>query len=377
MFFDGNGEAVDWILGYEPPAEKYQDQVDKVIKGIGTFKSLMEAYAKDPESVETVFNLGRKYGDRYDQAKAAEFYKKVVALDPDGKKGTTVSESGEKVTYTQFAEFNIGLAGLSARPPDPAPMQAFLKKYPDGEMVKLGYARLSGAYFLRTAPKDQAAKFFEEYVGRFPNEVAALSAWVQRILLDKEPIDKGIELAEKAIALSKAPPAPNAVANMPMGGGSTIALNLARLYALKGDAALAVKTVDEAAQKVGDNVRMLPSVAQAYLDIGAEDKALAFYGPEYLKKNLANATALTPYASFWARQEKNLDSALEAAKKAVELAPDAYSNWTTLATVYVRMKNAPEAVKAADKALEVAPAGQKTMVQRVVDQIKSQAAKIK
>ncbi len=387
MFFDGNGEAVDWILGYDPPADKFKGQVERIIAGEGTYKSLMAAYAKDPNSVELAFKIGRKYEDRYDQVKAAELYKKVVALDPEGKKGTTDYEPGqpgvvEKVTYTQYAEFNIGVAAMSARPADPAPMLAFVKKYPNGAMVQMAYMRLSGVHFLRTAPKDEAAKFYAEWTDRFPKDTAALSAWVQRILADKDPVDKGIELAEKAIALNKAQAEAMAKAGtrstaaMPM-GGSPLELNLARLFALKGDKAKAVAMVDEAAKAAGDNARVLPGVAQAYMDIGAEDKALAFYGPEFLKKNLANAQALSGYAMFWSRQEKNLDSALEAAKKNVELAPANYAGWTTLAQVYIKLKDAPEALKAADKALEVAPAAQKANVQRVVDQIKTQAAAIK
>jgi tetratricopeptide (TPR) repeat protein len=389
MFFDGSGEAVDWILGYDPPADKFKTQVDKILAGEGTYKSLMAAYAKDSNSAELAFKIGRKYDDRYDQVQAAEFYKKVVALDPDGKKGTTDYEPGqpgvvEKVTYTQYAEFNIGAAALSTRPADPAPMLAFVKKYPNGAMVQTAYVRLSGVHFLRTAPKDQAAAFYAEWTDRFPKDTAALSAWVQRILADKDPVDKGIELAEKAIAMNKASAAPQASVpgTVVIGPGGAIMnasmeLNLARLYALKGDKAKAVAIVDEAAKAAGDNARALPSVAQAYMDIGAEDKALAFYGPEFLKKNLANAQALNGYAMFWSRQGKNLDSALESAKKNAELAPANYGSWTTLAQVYIKLKNAPEAVKAADKALEVAPAAQKAVAQRVVDQIKTQAAAIK
>lgn len=395
MFFDGSGEAVDWILGYDPPADKFKPLIDKVLKGEGTFKSLMAAYAKNPKAVDTAFKLGRKYEDRYDMAKASEFYKKVVELDPKGAKGTTDYDTGrpgqiEKVTYTQYAEFNIGAAALSSRPAVPGPMMAFIKKYPDGEMVRAGYQRLSGVHFLRTAPKEEAASFYADWTGRFPKDSAALSAWVQRILLDKEPVDKGIELAAKAIALVKlereaaaaaAPQGgvPGAIAVGPGGVilNPSLELNLARLYALKGDKDKAVATVDEAAKAVGDNARMIPGLAQAYLDIGAEDKAMAVYGPAFLQKSLAAASAITPYAAFWARQDKNLDSALEAAKRAVEMNPTALVGWTTLAQVYVKMKNAPEAIKAADKALEIAPAAQKAAVQRLVDQIKTQAASIK
>ncbi len=391
MFFDGDGEAVDWILGYDPPADAFKLLLDKVLKGEGTFKALMAAYAKDPQAIDTVFKLGRKYEDRYDTAKASEFYKKVLALDPKGEKGTTDYDTGrpgksEKVSFTQYAEFNIGAAALSSRPPDPSAMRAFIKKYPDGEMVKAGYQRLSGVHFLRTAPKEDAAQFYAEWAGRFPKDTAALSAWVQRILQDKEPVDKGIELAAKAIALAKlereaAAPggAPGTIVVGPGGAilNTSLELNLARLYALKGEKDKAIAAVDEAAKTAGENARMIPSLAQAYIDIGADDKALAIYGPAFMQKSSASANALTPYAAFWARQDKNLDSALEAAQKAIEMNPTAYVGWTTLAQVYVKLKNAPEALKAADKALEVAPAAQKTIVQRMVDQIKTQAAAIK
>lgn len=385
MFFDGNGEAVDWILGYDPPATAFKAQLDKILKGEDTFKSLTAVYAKNPKAIETVFKLARKYDDRYDQAKSAEFYKKVLALDPTGKKGTTDYQTGqegvvEKVSFTQYAEFSLGIAALSSRPADPAPMQAFLKKYPDGEMVKTGYMRLGAVHFLRTAPKDQAAAFFAEFANRFPKDTTALSMWVQRILTDKEPVDKGIELAAKAIALNKLEMEAKGKSGSQVTtamGGSSLELNLARLYALKGDKEKAGAVIDEALKAAGENPRMISSFAQAYLDIGAEDKAMAIYGPAFLQKSLAAAAAITPYASFWARQDKNLDSALEAAKKAVEMNPAAFAGWTTLAQVYIKMKNAPEALKAADKALEVAPAAQKTIAQRMVDQIRTQAAAIK
>jgi tetratricopeptide (TPR) repeat protein len=382
MFFDGNGEAVDWILGYDPPAENFRAQVDKVLRGVDTFKSLTQAYAKDANSVETAFKLGQKYADHYETAKAAEFFKKVVVLDPDGKKGMTTVEGGQ-VSYTQNAEFIIAGASLSARPPDPAALLAFVKKYKESPLLRDAYSQLSRSYFSRTAPKDQAAAFYTEYAGRYPNETAPLTAWVQRILLDKEPIDKGIELAEKAKALMKAQaaaapkPGGASVPAVPMGGGPGLELNLGRLYALKGDKAKAIVIIDQAAKEAGDNTRTISSIAQAYLDISAEDKALAIYGPEFLNKNIGTAAALGPYASFWARQDKNLDSALLAAKKAVELAPDTGSNWLTLANVYVKMKNAAEAIKAADTALAKTPEAQKAMIQRQVDQIKSQAAAIK
>ncbi len=370
MVFDGNGEAVDWILGYDPPADAFRDLLAGILKGDNTFQSLAGRYA------ETSFKVAKKFADRYDLVKAAEFYKQVLAIDPKGTMGGS-DYNGEKTSFTQQAEYGIAENALSARPPDRAPMEAFIKKYAKGAIVQDAFTQLSRAHYGRTATKDEAATFFGDYTGRFPASVPALSAYVQRILQDKEPVDKGIELALKAIELQKAPAPAGAVAATPMGGGAGLSFNLARLYFLKGDKAAALKTADAAVKEIGDNARMLSQAAQTYLDLGSEAKALEIYGPKFMKKNLGDAAILGQYAGFWTRQEKNLKGALEAAKKAVELTPAAPAAWLSLGNVQIKMKNKAEALKAVTKALEVAPANQKATVQRSVDQAKKLIDEIK
>jgi predicted TPR repeat methyltransferase len=66
-----------------------------MVDGVETFKALTAAYAKNPKDVATVFKVARKWSERYDEAKAMEKYKEVVALDPNGKAGTYTQE------YTQ------------------------------------------------------------------------------------------------------------------------------------------------------------------------------------------------------------------------------------------------------------------------------------
>jgi tetratricopeptide (TPR) repeat protein len=370
---------IDWFVGYSPPPEKYKAQVEQALKGIDTFQSLSAAHAKDPKNVEVAFKLAQKQEDLSRAKEAADLFRQIIALDPEGKSGATDYTPGrgrapEKVSYTQYAEFSLGLAALMSRPPDRAPLQAFVKKY-DGGMVKDAYNRLSSSYYLRQASKEEAGKFYEEWQTRFSQDLGPYQAWVMRIIQDKEPVDKGIDLAGSAIALAKAAPAPTQAGPVPP--AANLYLSLAQLFVLKGDKAKAVETVEAAFKEAAGNDRLLPSIAQGYLDAGAEDKALAVYGPEFVRKNAASASMLPAYASFWARQGKNLDSALEAAKKATELDPKAFGAWLAVGEVYVKLKKAAEAVQAADKAVEVAPEMMKASVQRRADQIKSQAAEIK
>ena len=186
-------------------------------------------------------------------------------------------------------------------------------------------------------------------------------------------MDKGIELAQKAMDLVKGEAKPAS----PIDVGLSLALPLARFYHLKGDKAKALETVGTVLKETGADARILTSIAQAYVDFGAEDKALAVYGPAFLEKNLAAPVALRNYAAFWTTQNMNLQSALDAAKKGTELAAEDYRSWITLGNVYLKLKNPAEAVKAADKAVQIAPAGFQEVAKRLADQIKKQAAEIK
>lgn len=357
LFLDPDGSEVDWIVGYGPPVEKYQDQVNKVLAGVDTIKSLNEQYAKDPKSIEIIFKMAGKYDRRGNTEKATEFYKQVIVLDPEGKKGMTEVQN-EKVSYTQSAEFNLASMAISKRPPDASLFQAFIKKYPDSPMVKQAYTRLS-SYYTRTVPKEEATKFFEEYLARFPQDANSYSAYVSRIIFDKDPLDKGIDLAQKAINLAQDSRRP------------ALYQSLAQLYLLKGDKGKAVEAADQMIKiatslpsppepmperAVTPMMMAVPMAARIYVDAGQLDKALAVYGPEYLKQNMDNFGALGRYAQFWSTQGQNLESALAAAKKATELSKDNYSFWNTLSDILLKQKKYDDALKAAEKALEIAPA---------------------
>jgi hypothetical protein len=391
MVFDPDGAEVDWILGYDPPADKFQAVIEKIIKGEGTYKALNAAYSKNPKDVAVVFELGRKWGERYDAEKSAQMYKDVIALDPEGRMGQTLFEEA-KVSYTQAAEFQLGQAALQSRrgKPEPAALLAFIKKYPEGPLVKSAYARLAGVFYGRSAPKAEAAPFFEEYGGRYPKDYAALSAWVRRIIMDKEPLDKGLELTRRLIEMGDGPTRASAYQSQ------------AQLYLLKGDKAKAAEAAElliksqEDASKSGRKSLGVPammaapmggtagsatyllSAARIFLDADKTDRALEVFGPELLKKNRDDAAILTGYAQFWSGQTMNLDSALDAATLAAAKDPGSYRPWNLISQVQMKLKHYQEALAAAEKALAAAPAQPpqiKTGIQKTIDQIKAEMEK--
>jgi tetratricopeptide (TPR) repeat protein len=396
VVFDGDGAEVDWSVGYDPPAENFEASLTKMVDGVDTYKSIAAAYAKNPKDVPTVFKLARKWSDRYDEAKAAEMYKEVIKLDPQGKAGTYTQEYYKvTVPYTEFAEFTLATSALQmSQKPDLAPVKAFLAKYPKSKLVKQAYQRMS-SYYGYSAPKEEAAKFFPEYAGKYPNDPSVQFGWLSRIVRDKEPLDKGAEIAAKLEEMTDFNPSAS-YNNL-----------LAQFYMLKGDKAKAeelygksfmdgriqglgydlvgysnfwinqnsnldsaVAMAETALKLQPDNSYFLSQAANAYVKAGKDDKALAVYGPAFAKKSAADGSALYSYAGFWARQGKNLNDALAAAKKATTLLPTAYYVWNTLSQVQEKLKNIPEAVKAKEKAVEIAPDTLKENFKKDLERIK-------
>ena len=401
MMLGPDGSEVDWTVGYDPPAEKFQEKIEKMVAGVDTFKSLSDEYAKNPKDVAVVFKLARKYGDRYDEAKAGQKYREVIALDPQGKAGAYTSEYS-KITapYTEYAEYSLGETSLRSQKPDAGPMTAFLKKYPEGKLLKQAYSSLAG-YYRSRGSQEEAAGFFAEFAAKFPNDTDAYRAWLARIVRDKDPLDKGFEMADKLDALRR---------NTPDNPDPAVNQSVAQLYLLKNDKAKAdevygkafmsgqvsntafalidyanfwvrqnanldsaVEMADTAVKLQPDSSYILQQAAGVYLKTGREEKALLLYGPAHAAGIASDGSALYSYARFWAAQGKNLPDALAASKKTTELFPTTYNMWSTLADIHQKMKNYPEAIKAAEKAAELAEAPAKEAMQKKADQLKAEA----
>lgn len=399
LMLDKDGSEYDWHVGYGPPPEKFLETIEKSVKGIDTFKSISEAYAKDPKNIEAVFKLARKYDSKYEQEKAKELYKEVLALDPDGKKGTTDYQE-EKVTFTEYAEFSIGAMSAFARKIDPTPLQAFIKKYPESPLKKSAYQSLS-SYYGRQASKEEAQKFFEAYTSKYPDDPYVLRSYISRIIRDKDNIDKGIELAEKIKDVMKYNPDPryqNYLAQLYMlkdnkekadevygkrfmeGQVSQLTSGLmqyASFWIGQKDHTESAEEMMELALKIDpDRWYNFRTAAQNYIKLENHDKAQEIFGPEFIAKHQDNASVLNSYAMFWAAQGKNLESALASAKKSIEV-DEAYYNWDTLATVYKKMNKLEDALKAAVKAHELADDQIKARYENKIQQIKKAIEKNK
>jgi len=376
MVIGSDGSEVDWHVGYGPPPDNFLEKLQQTLKGIDTFKSLSEKYGKEPKNVEVVFKLARKYDRRYNEKKALELYQQVLAIDPEGKMGTADYRE-EKVTYTEYAEFSIGTIKVYSRKSDPEPLKAFVKKHPESKMLKSAYGRLS-YYYRARGSKEEAAGFFEDYTSRWPEDPNVLSSYVSRIIKDKNNFDKGIELAEKIKDIMQYNPGPSYMKNFAelhilkedkdkaeeIYGKKFMERQASNLFynlidyanfwvGKKTNVESAEEMIDLALKLKPDNSYGVRTAASIYIKLDKLEKALDVFGPEFIKEYMDKQGDLSRYAWFWANQGKNLESALEAAKKSVELYPSD-STWDTVSLVYTKLKKYSEALKAAEKAVELA-----------------------
>lgn len=399
----GDGSEINLIGGYEPPVEKYHQKVLDTLRGIDTLKSLQKQYAQGSRNVEMMTKLARKYIWKMGGRKRyLELLKEVVSVDPEGKGGTT-EYAGKELSCTEYAEFNLAQdESMKADSPDPAMFQAFINKYPASPLLKEAYQGLLPYYY--TLPnRDKALKFYEGLATKFPDDPDVLFYQVRWIIKEKQNLDRGIELMEKIAALTQ-------VKTHIKGGDDWYKQTLAELQLLRGDEAKAEeaygkKTMQDEVSNLGyglvnfarfwtdqgknletagamletalkldpDNSYFLQSAADLYFKRGMRDRAEALYGPAYLPRISENGVALRVFAGYWADRKENLDAALIASRKSVELRPDAIA-WDTLARVFVAKGDYGGALKAAERAIELDGGTNPRYAQRL-KQIKAAMAK--
>jgi tetratricopeptide (TPR) repeat protein len=331
-------------------------------------------------------------------------------MDLQGRTGSYYDEYRKAtVPYVEAAEFALGQTASQGRKPDPGPLREFITKRPTSVLVKDAYRSLS-YYYGYQAPKEEAGAFFDEAVAKFPDEKGLVTSYLARIVRDRGPVDRGLRLAEKLKEKISYPRDPE------------VQEYLAQLYALKEEPAKAeeeygkdfaddyvsnaifaltgygnfwleqgknlesVEEMADIAAAISGAKREAPTyflsqIAMLYARLEKLDKALALYGPAFAQKNWDDQMALYSYASFWNRQGKNLESAVAAAKRSVELKPD-YFNTFVLGQVLFKAKDYPAALQAAEKALELAkPMAAKydtfttTQYENLIKQIKEAMAK--
>jgi tetratricopeptide (TPR) repeat protein len=369
--------------------------------GVDSVRALTQAYAKNPKDAAVVFKLGEKFRMRAMADKATEKFREVLALDPEGKAGAYKPDYMKTaVPYKEWAEYQIAYAPLTGKR-DPAPMREFIKAHPAGEMLRQAYSSLE-IFYVRTSPKEEAFAFYEEYAARFPSDTMVLCYWLQRIMTEKGPYDKGRPIVERIRGLTENSPEPfltalvaqfyvdsgdkakaeeafgPAFADSLLSSAAFGLLDYADFWVKQGLHQDSARAMAETAVKIlGQNPYILQTAADVFLSMGDQAKALDLFGPAFARSRWDQPGELRSYVWFWTQKGINLENALAACKRALELRPRAYYHWQAMADVLLKMKDYGEAVKAAEKAVEFASPAAKPAMQKNLEKVRAAAAEKK
>jgi len=317
-----DGDEIDRVIGYGPPADEFKTRLEETYHGEDTFLNLSNALKSDPDNLALIVKMGMKYDRQYNTEKAGEYFAKALEQPAKARKiMVPFGREGKEVSAYEYAKYTQTSAS-------PEKVAEFIAEFP--ESIIKGRVLSNLSRFYRNSEKQEAAfAVFEKLVKKYPDSADLISPYLSYCLRSNTNIDRAIELAD-------------------------------RVYS---------------AQKDEPDIMVLRSYAELLLKKGSEKKAAQVFGDDFVKQNTDDAGMLNYYASFWASQGKNLESALRASEKSLKLEKTPYS-WNTQGTVFWKMGKYDEAVNACEEALKLDP--EYSRAKRQIERIrKEQAEKIK
>lgn len=207
-------------------------------------------------------------------------------------------------------------------------------------LVTLAIIIMMAPLYARADQKEDKQVIFDELNALSeanPNKLVPIVYLLEESYSKDNNIDRAIALYEKAVNVIK--------------GNEDMLNRLGNLYNQKQDYAKAVVVYQKLVELRPDNVGYVQMLSSAYKNAGQKDKAVSVW--ENLMKTSKNAEVFLQAANFY-NGENELDKALVAVKKAIELAPDNPSYLQTLEGFYMKAEKFTEAEALCNKILSTA-----------------------
>jgi tetratricopeptide (TPR) repeat protein len=167
ILMKSSGEEIDRIYGYLPPG-KFVSTIQSYLQGKETLEDMKNRFQVDSTNVELAFKLADKYEARRGYDEASFYYQKVVALDPENKKGKS-------------KESLFNLANLERRKKEYLKavdtFKNFLKEYPEDEMSQDAEIYIADSY-AQAGDTTKALELFQKFLTNHPDSPD--TGWVKK-----------------------------------------------------------------------------------------------------------------------------------------------------------------------------------------------------
>jgi tetratricopeptide (TPR) repeat protein len=295
-----DGREIDRMIGFDVSAQEYKDSLDSLRQGTDTLLSVLESYENNPTNLELAAVLAKKYHERYAFTKMRTYSQIVLSRSQEARQLMIVLDAnGVVVSAYEFARYTSAYDGAEE-------VLDFLTEFPESPLKDAAFRNLSW-YLSRSTDAERVLAVYDALLERHPYEAGLLAPLIEhyeRVSMPKE----GIGHAEA----------------------------LQRVHPEEFD----------------------PSLRKTYASLlimdGDAEKALDIYGPSLAETLLQgdDYRPLNDYAWFWATRGRNLESALDAAERALAMR-DAANIWDTLSMVYRKMGRLEDALSAEERAVRL------------------------
>lgn len=303
-----DGKEIDRVIGFdEKDKDGYIQNLKDLTEGKNTLSDILSRKEKSPEDVDINYKLAKKYITRYESDKAQSYFKKVLELDPEDTKGHKAEASYNLALHEARANQNI------------EPLKAFMATNSEEEYLTTSYATLANHY-QRARDTDKVIETYDEALQKMPENSTIMFYYASTIISNKieNLYPKALELIQKARTLDP-------------GLEMSTYFVLTQYYQNLDDTEKVVETLEEAIQKFPQSF----GLKSFYADVIYRNKIEGKYalGIELAKVGLdANPRSGRSWYTIGQLYYLNgdLEKAVDAVQKAVELIPDSTAYKSTL-----------------------------------------------
>jgi len=301
LLLNSDGAEIDRVLGFDGSRDEYFQRLRDFAAGKGTLLSLQAKLEEDPDDVETNFNIGKRYVDRYEWEKVQPYFLKVLEKDPGDEKGFRSEATYNLSVYETRINGNI------------EPLQKFIAGCTDSELLYRSYGILA-SHFIQKERFDEALALYEEALGRLPQNADLMADYAMFVFTSKieDKYELGYSRAKKAMTLK--PEDEDVLFNS--------LYSLIAYYRNTENLEEYFATYKEALEKMPNDTFFMYGYAEAILRTESKDK---------------------------------YDEGIDIVKKALELEPEAPHLWHSLGKLYFEKGDLDKAIEAAQKAVDIVP----------------------
>ncbi len=301
LFLNSRGEEIDRKIGFNGKKDEYFQIIKDFSAGKGTLLSLMTELKGNPDDVETNFNIGKRYIDRYEWKNVYPYMLKVLEMDPENEHGFK-----SEATY-DLAIYELRINGKIES------LENFIATCTDRERLYQAYANLA-SHYIRTEKYDEASDLYEEALEKMPENAALMTDYAMFVFTNKieDKYEKGYERAK--IGMSLNPDDEDILFSSYYG--------ILSYYKNTNKQEKYFDTFEEVLQKLPKNTFFKYSYAEAILTFNNKEK---------------------------------IDSGIDVVLDALEREPKAAHLWHSLSNLYFERGDLDKAIESALKALEIVP----------------------